>query len=490
MLFVASGKRRQAGVLLLWCALMLLVHGVHAGEQATRAALMVRELIAKGEIAPGSSLKLMVKQGNIANFLGKDSELKEQWERLTGTHLDVGVMPQRASHEFISSNADVDITIARNREYPDLAKEGLITDLNPLMQRFGFTLAADPVSGYLLPGLQARFDGRIYAIPADGDVALLYLRQDLLQDEQHRRRFREQHGVELTAPETWDDYLRLVAFFNRTEAGFYGALEPRDPLTAWMYWMPRYASQSYPNQYLFDDQMRPLIASPAGIRATESFLRTIPYSPPGILDSGKDYSYTLPFFVTGRGFATIITLAGAKLFNSETSAVKGKYRAVPIPGNRVDGRLVRRTTLIYGNNIVIPRRSRQPLLAFLYAMWVTDPDVSVHAVGVPTGFADPYRFNHLDDPRVRQVYTEEVLQVLRGELRSVVPAGTGLPGDDEYIAALNHNLWRAARGDLSASAAMDETARAWEAITERYGRDSQIGYWRKLRQLYPLAGNE
>ncbi|WP_428623422.1 ABC transporter substrate-binding protein [Sedimenticola sp.] len=474
----------------LWLALLLMLPIVHAGEQATRAVLMVRELVDKGEVAPGTTLKLMVKQGNIASFLGQDFELKAQWERLTGTVLDVGIMPQLASHEFIRSSKEVDITIARNREYPDLVKQGLITDLTPLTQRFGFTLSEDTASGYILPRLQAYFDDRIYAIPADGDMALLYLRQDLLQDEANRKRFHERYGEALKAPETWADYLRLVAFFNRPDSGFYGALEPREPLTAWMYWMPRYASQAYPNQYLFDEQMHPLIASPAGVRATENFVRTVPFSPPDILGMGKDYSYTLPFFLNGKGFATIITLAGAKLFNLDTSAVKGKFKVVPMPGNRVDGRLIRRSTLIYGNNIVIPRQSRQPLLAFLYAMWVTDPDVSVDSVGVKAGFADPFRYNHLGNARINAVYTTEALAVMRNGLTDVVPAGTGLPGDDEYIAALNQNLWRAAKGELTAATAMANTAQEWERITDRYGREKQMHYWRQSHQLYPHGREE
>jgi multiple sugar transport system substrate-binding protein len=486
---VSARKRKQFGGFLLLC-LLLSAHAACAGEQATRAVLLVQELIARGEISPGSTLRLMVKQGNIANFLGTESELKARWERLTGTFLDARVMPQLASHEFIGNSKDVDLTIARNHEYPDLVQAGLISDLTPLLERFGFSLSEDAVSGYLLARLQAYFDGRVYAIPADGDVALLYLRRDLLEDEENRRAFQQQYGEPLQAPETWDDYLRLAAFFNHPEAGFYGALEPREPLTAWMYWMPRYASQAVPNQYLFDDRMRPLIASPAGIRATENFIRTVPYSPPDILGAGKDYSYTLPFFFNGKGFATIITLAGAKLFNLDSSPVKGKFSAVPMPGSRVADTLVRRSTLIYGNNLVIPSSSRQPLLAFLFAMWVTDPEVSLHAVGVQAGFADPFRYSHLDDPRIKQVYTAEVLAVLGHSLADVVPAGTGLPGDDEYIAVLNQQLWRAAKGELSAAVAMEKTAEAWNRITDRYGRDKQIRYWRQIRELYPNTENE
>ncbi len=483
-------KSKQILKQLLLLFPLMYVPMAQAGPQADRAVSLVRELIESGEITSGTTLNLVIKQGNISNFLGEGHELKSRWEALTGTFIDASVMPQLASHEFIRTQSGVDITIARNREYPDLVRDGLIKELTPLLKRYDFELDNNMRDGYLLPELQARFDGRVYAIPADGDVALLYLRRDLLQDEANRAAFKKRYSRELEAPQTWDDYLRLVDFFHRPEEGFYGALEPREPLTAWMYWMPRYVSQQYPNQYLFDEEMRPLINSPAGIEATESFIKTVPFSPPQILEQGKDYSYTLPFFLKGQGFATIITIAGAKLFNVENSAVRGRFVVVPMPGNRVGDRLVRRSTFIYGNNIVIPSDSKQPLLAFLYAMWVTDPDISVDAVGVRTGFSDPYRYNHLKDERIIGVYTDDALQRLRQSLPEVVPAGTGLPGDDQYIAALNQNLWLAAKGKLSAAEAMEKTASAWDRITDQLGRQQQKAFWHRTRQLYPNGEND
>jgi multiple sugar transport system substrate-binding protein len=68
-----------------------------------------------------------------------------------------------------------------------------------------------------------------------------------------------------------------------------------------------------------------------------------------------------------------------------------------------------------------------------------------------------------------------------------VPGGTGLPGDAEYMKALNQNLWLAAAGRLTPREAMQRTSREWEAITNRLGRAQQIAHWRDVRKLYPLA---
>lgn len=458
-----------------------------AGEQAERAIAAVRELVAAGEVKAGSVIRLSLKQGNIAAFMDRDNELRKEWEAATGILLDAIVMPQLASREFIRRTPDVDLTIARNHEYPDLMKEGLISDLTPLLQRFGFTLPEDEQSGYLLLREQAYLGNRIVAIPADLDVQLIYLRKDLLEDPEERRRFRQKHGRDLTVPETWQQYTDLVAFFHRPQEGFFGALEPRERLTAWMYWFPRYAAFAAPAQYLFDERMKPLIDSAAGIAATESWLATIPFSPPEITGEGRDYSYTLPLFLRGKGFATLITPAGAKIAGSDHSAIKGRFIAAPLPGHRHGGRLLRRSTLMYGNNLVVPRSSTNRELAFLYAMWHTDPDNSARSVLVGGGFADPYRYNHLSHPEIRQIYSEQALEALRAALPGTQPAGTGLPGDAEYLAALNHQLWLAATGRQNAAEAMAAAAREWEMITDRLGRERQQAHWRSFRRDFAGA---
>ena len=455
----------------------------HAGEQAEQALAAIRRLQASGEIVPGTALRLTVKQGNIAAFLGRDFELQREWEKRTGIPIDARLMPQLDSQAFIEHASEVDLTIARNHEYPDLYQRQLIEDLTPLMQRFGFTLPSEPPAGYLLARQQAYLGERAVAIPADGDLPLLYLRRDLLEDAASRARYRERFGRELGVPKTWDEYQNQIAFFHRPQEGFYGALEQRERNTAWMFWMLRYASFAA-TSLLFDAQMQPLINSAAGIAATENYLATLPYSPPKILDEGHDYSYTLPLFMAGKGYATIITPAGAKLFSLDSSAVKNSFVSAALPGHLQKGRLQRRSMLIYGNNLVIPRSSARKTLAFLYAMWLTDADVSARSVGVPGGFADPYRYNHLRDERIRQVYTPQALDVIERELPVIVPSGTGLPGNSEYLAALNHNLWLAAQGKHSAGEAMARTASDWEKITVRYGREQQILHWQAFRRLF------
>lgn len=456
-----------------------------AGRQADSAVAAVKALIASGKVSEETSLRIVAKEGNINNFWGNHMAIKNQWEELTGIMLDARVRLNLPVLEYMRDNKDLDITLARQREYPDLYLEHLIADLTPYVKQYGFVIDETPRDGYFAPAAQTIFDNKIVAIPADGDVAVMFLRKDLLTDPANRAEFEKKYHKPLAIPQTWDEYQQLVEFFHRPEKGLFGTCEHRDPGTGWMFWMPRYASQAYPNQYLFDETMHPLIDSPAGVAATESYIRTVRFSHPQALEKGHHYNVSMPLFRNGKAFAYIITLAGAKMFNAKQSPIIDRFLACQMPGTMVDGRLVRRTSFIYGNNIVISAASPNKELAFLFAMWFTDPDISTQSIEVTSGIADPFRHNHAQNSALWPIYTRQTLELLPWYFESAVPAGTGLPGDTEYMDVLSEHIWLAAQGKLTAGQAMAQTAVKWEALTAKYGRESQIRYWNAFLKKYP-----
>jgi len=484
MEFLTCGRLRGAGAATSMCLALLIPHPLFAGEQAERALAAVDKLLATGEVTKGATIKVAFKPGNINSLLGPQLELQKEWERRTGVIVAAKVIPQQPALKNLQLNPDIDLTVARTHEFPDLLDKRLVEDLTPLLKRFNFTLPGDLGNGYIRPRLQGNFDGRVVAIPADGDVAIMYLRRDLMESKTEAAAFRNAHGRDLEIPRTWQDYDELVKFFHRPEQGLYGTAEERDPVGGWMFWLPRYFSQGLPYRTLFDASMRPLINSPAGIAATESYVRNVRHSPPGITDDGKDYSFVLPLFMQGKAFAAINTIAGAKLFNGEHSPVRGKFIAAPMPGT-LHGATVNRTSLpIYGNNLVVSSHGKQRVLAFLFAMWLTDPDNSLRTVGVAGGHTDPYRWQQLADPRIRDLYTPQALAVFSREWAIALPPGTGVPGDGDYLAALDKQLSLAAKGQISAAQAMKQTAADWDRLTNKRGRNQLIPFQRKFLNAF------
>ncbi len=212
---------------------------VTAGQQADYAVAAVKRLIAAGRIPEDAVLRLVAKEGNLNNFWGDDFDIKNEWEDRTGILLDARARPNLPVLEFMQKVKNFDLTIAWQREYPDLYTKGLIADLTPYVTKHRLDLRPHRAKSFLNPIAQTTFDHRVVAIPADGDVAMLYLRRDLMEDPAHQQAFQRQHNRPLQAPATWDEYQALIEYFHQPEQQFYGTVEHRDPQTSWMPWMPR-----------------------------------------------------------------------------------------------------------------------------------------------------------------------------------------------------------------------------------------------------------
>lgn len=60
-----------------------------------------------------------------------------------------------------------------------------------------------------------------------------------------------------------------------------------------------------------------------------------------------------------------------------------------------------------------------------------------------------------------------------------------LKGQGEYFDVLRVNLKEADIGNKTPKQALDETAAAWDRLTRRLGKRSQLVQWSFLKSLYP-----
>ena len=193
----------RALIRLLSIATLLAPGAAVAGEQAERAMAAVKGLIASGEVRPDAIIKVAFKSGNIAALLGPDLELQKEWEQSSGIRISARVIPQQPALLNLKANPDIDLTVARTNEFPDLLDQGLVEDLAPLVKQFGFQVDGMPPQGYIRPRLQGYFGDKLVAIPADGDVIIMYLRRDLMENPDEQAAFRKAYQRDLTVPRTW-----------------------------------------------------------------------------------------------------------------------------------------------------------------------------------------------------------------------------------------------------------------------------------------------
>ena len=137
------------------------------------------------------------------------------------------------------------------------------------------------------------WDGETKSATMDGDMHMLNLRADLLEDEANKTAFKEKYGYDLAAPVTWAQYLDQAEFFNRPDQGLYGTAEAykRGGQQFW-YFFSHAASYtnnpSNPGSMFFDPEtMDAQINNPGWLRALEEYKKALDFNPPGALNNGS-----------------------------------------------------------------------------------------------------------------------------------------------------------------------------------------------------------
>ena len=146
-----------------------------------------------------------------------------QFESETGTRVDIAV---RLNHPALNARMAADFAgghdpgydlISTHTKYAPSQREFL----RPLDDLLNAEL--DPFSPAMLE--HARIDGRLYGIPRNIDVKLLYYRTDLFDDAGNKEAYQNRYGQELRIPQTWDELWDTAVFFTRPPA-MYGFVFP------------------------------------------------------------------------------------------------------------------------------------------------------------------------------------------------------------------------------------------------------------------------
>lgn len=212
---------------------------------------------------------------------------------------------------------------------PDLAEAGYLEPLTDQVEAHESLDWDDILPAYR--NYASRYGDEVYSIPLDGDVLLLYYRQDIL--DLYRRE----------APRTWEDYLFLARTVNRidmTGDGFadYGsciAKGSEEQAYWWLYAMaaPYLQTEGTAQGVFFDvDTFEPRTQNPAFERALAVYQETARYGPPDELNIGVRDTRSL--FLSGRCAFTIDwPELGLLAANPETSAVSETFGVAPMPGS-------------------------------------------------------------------------------------------------------------------------------------------------------------
>jgi multiple sugar transport system substrate-binding protein len=353
----------------------------------------------------------------------------------------------------------------------------------------------------------AMYNGRIYTIPLDGDFHMVYYRTDLL----------EQEGMQ--PPATWEDYLKIAAFFQGKDLNGdgdpdYGSCISKARGTqgwqfVWSFVTPYVQTQGTSQGAFFDTEtMKPLVDNDGWRKAMEIFKETSKYGPPEELN--MDVGDTRSLFVTGRcalslDWGDIGTLA----IDPETSKVMDKVGAVVTPGTTevVDfqtGKLVAcdETTCPYAVNgvnhapyacfggwsagINAAAKPEVKDAAYAFFSYMSQPAQSNVDVTIgKTGF-NPYRTSQFLNreqwvkagmsPRAAALY----LGAIEDSLASPnMVLDLRIPQNQRYLQiVLDTAMSQYLAGEIDLDQYQKQVYDGWEEITDELGRDTQLEAYR------------
>lgn len=457
-------------------------------------------------------------------------QLRPAWEELTGAKLDIVEIPFAEHYTKLINDLRLGIgqydgAMVGSWWYGDLIAGNFIIPVDQYISDPKFP-KWDPTA--LPPSIRTLYtwSGKWYGVLNDSDGQVLYYRKDILTDPKWRQAYKQATGKELNIPpRSWQELLEIARFF--TGKDWNGDGEPDHgivlhlkvgeqgmfhfmSLSAAFVVNPGPKVDRYHNVYWFDPEtMEPLINSPGHVRALEFLIGLAKTGPAAQV--GWSLGEAWDYFLRGKSiFVFSWGDVGALVQDTSRSRIKGRLGASILPGSEElydlqQGRWVwPATPNVVGNTTggswhgVISALSRNPEVVYsLYALMATKPVSLWNAnrgwTGVDPGvkfhFLPPQGTASLQDYLAQEWNENDLKEYLKAYYDNfyapTILTYLRIPGTFEYWTILDQNLSAAMSGQLTPKEALDRTARQWNEVTNRLGRQEQLRLYREAIGYQP-----
>jgi len=428
---------------------------------------------------------------------------------LTGATVNIITVPnselyQKVLTDAVSGTNAYDGYLFAPSWIVDFAPAGLIEDLTPYVEK-DTALEWDDVAPFFRDFNS--YGGKVYSIPLDGDMHMVYYRIDSLAEA----------GLE--PPKTWDDYLAVAKALHGKDLNGdgepdYGSCISKAPAQQSYWWIwsiaaPYIQSQGSSQGPFFNTKdMTPLVNNDAFKRALEVYKETGLYGPPDETNQGVGDSRGL--FLAGRCALTMDWGdIGPLAIDAANSKVVDKTGAIQNPGSTEvldweTGKLVPcdATTCphavdgvnhapfaSFGGwagavNAAVDQKQKDAAYAF-FSYMAQPAQSNADVVVGKTGY-NPFRISQFEnkqawiDAGFSQAAADQYLSGIEQSLNSPnMAADLRIPKNHEYIQVeLDRILSEYIAGDLTTDEAAQQLYDSWEAITEEAGRDAQLTFYK------------
>ena len=228
--------------------------------------------------------------------------------------------------------------------------------------------------------------------------------------------------------------------------------------------------------------LTPQIDGEAGVTALEELIAVTEHLCPetsalGLFDNWER-------FAKGDVYCNIGWGGSQKYFNGPNSNMRNRMVFRPTPGGIVDGQLLLTPYFNWGWNYVVTSQSKEPEIAYLFALFASSSEMSTLSVSQREGYFDPFRPEHYQDPTIQNAYSVDFLKVHFESMKNAIP-DLYLAHQGEYFRALSEWLNRALQKDVTPEQALTNVAENWELISVRTDFETQRLRWLELREKYP-----
>ncbi|WP_191059510.1 ABC transporter substrate-binding protein [Geminicoccus harenae] len=415
------------------------------------------------------------------------------WEKETGIKVKVVEVPTsemftKILQEHRAGTGAYDALNVIPAWMPDLVRAGALEQLDEYVDKYGYRDELQDIAPVYRDN-QMTVDGKIYGLPDDGDVFIMYYRTDVLGDPKIQEAFKAKHGYDLPVPpKTWKEFDEVGALITEVTGGKpYGAAFIRDPAQGQFMFQERFRNEG---GIFFDaETMKAQVNSPAGVKVFSDWVAENKWMPPGIENFGfvenlaaflqGDTAMTLSWPPYGRWAAGYGTDEAALNWVPK-STVAGKVGYAVSPGGHPE--------LASGFALSISASSANKDAAYLFIQWLNSRDISIQRVQLPFALRDPFREGHFTSEEYKSRWPEapQYLAALQ-EAANTGILDLSILQTDRYEEAIRQGISRLWSGE-DPQAILDDVAAQWDATTERVGVDKQkaaYADWASKPNAYP-----
>lgn len=413
----------------------------------------------------------------IAQFGMQEIADKIMQSTATGTYLaDVFQFPSQIRGDVISAGALAEV--------PQSVQDAV--DFSDIIPGFARTLM---------------WDGKVYALPYDGDIHYVNYRKDLFADADLSAAFEAEYGYALPVDgaQTWQQWRDISEFFTGQDWNGNGedddfglsVLSDRGGFLWWGFFSRATAYSKHPDDpgFFFDLETGDARINGAGfIRALEEFAEeTQTWAPPGGTNTGygdmwgamsggrvvQSYSWDGLAMETGEdnliaGLQGFSMLPGSnEVYNAKT----GEWDSFEDPSHAP-------FHAFGGWSFAVSSQADPNVTAAAWDMltYLSLPENAIWFVSNPTG-ASPYRESQFADPAPFVegfgVSEETAMGYLAASQATLnhpnAVIDLAIPGFSQYRDALELGVSQALAGEMSAEDALNQVAQAWEEVSNRMG---------------------